>query len=60
MLRTPYDEDNEKLAVGTVILPPKKSVKVQSIQITNLTEKELELGFRINKKLKELAIGMLK
>lgn len=60
MLRSSNKEDHERMAVGTIVLPPKKSIDIQNIQITNLTEKELELGVRINKKLKELAIGMLK
>ncbi len=53
------EEKLERTAVGTIILPPKRSIEIQNIQITNLTKKELELGVRVNKKLKELAIGML-
>ena len=50
-----------KAAVGTIILPPKKSLKIQDIQVTNLTDEELELDVRlINEKIEELAINTLK
>jgi len=47
----------EKATMGTIVLPPKKSVCIQGIQVTNLTDKELELSMRVNKKLEELALG---
>lgn len=60
MLENSYNEQKgEKAAIGTVVLPPKKSINIQGIQVANLTEKELEINIRVNKKLKELAIGML-
>lgn len=50
-----------KAAVGTIVLPPKKSLRIQGIQVTNLTEEELELDVRlINEKIEELAISTLK
>ena len=60
MLKSTLREQNcEKAAVGTIMLPPKKGINVQGIHVTNLTEKELEISMRINKKLEELAIGII-
>ena len=56
---TEEELESERAATATVLLPPKKSINLQGIQVTNLTEKELEIGMRINKKLDELAIDTL-
>ena len=56
---TQEEQDCEKAAVGNIVLPPKKSINIQGILVTNLTEKELELGMRVEKKLEELAIGII-
>ncbi len=48
-----------KAAVGTFVLPPESSLNVQGIKITNLTEEELELSVRVDRKLEELAIGKM-
>jgi hypothetical protein len=58
--KTEEQEDLKRPALGTVVLPPRKTIYLQKIQITNLTEKELELGFRVNKELEEIAISTMK
>jgi len=50
----------ETTAVGTIIIPPQKTLIIQCTRITNLTENSLELEIRINKKLKEIAINKIK
>ncbi len=52
------DQASERVAVGTVVLPPMKNVEIQGIQLTNLTEKELEVNVRLTKNL-EFAIDMI-
>jgi len=60
MFKNVYEEQVlEKAAVGTVVLPPKKSLTIQGVYVTNLTEKELEISMRVNEKLEEFAIGMI-
>jgi len=49
--------ENEKEALGTIILPPKGIIAIQDTVISNLTEDDLEIGVRIDRKLKELAIS---
>ena len=50
----------EKTAVGTIIIPPQKTLTIQCTRITNLTDNTLELGIRVNKKLREIAINKIK
>lgn len=47
-------------AVGTIIIPPQKTLMIQSTRITNLTDTSLELEIRINKKIREIAISKIK
>lgn len=49
-----------KTSIGTIILPPQKSVKIQCTTITNLTTTELEIEIRFEKNLKEIAIQKIK
>lgn len=55
-----YQEYNrpleEKEAMGTMIVPPEKTVNLQGTKVTNLTDTTLELNFTINRELKELTI----
>jgi hypothetical protein len=44
-------------AVGTIIMPPKQTLIIQCTRITNLTDNNLELEVRINKKIREIAIN---
>jgi hypothetical protein len=46
-------------AVGTIIIPPQKTLIIQCTRITNLTDTSLELEIRINKKLNEIAINKI-
>lgn len=50
----------ENTAVGTIIIPPQKTLMIQCTRITNLTDNSLELEIRINKKLNEIAINRVK
>ena len=50
----------EQTAVGTIIIPPQKTIIIQCTRITNLTDNSLELEIRINKKLDEIAINKIK
>ena len=45
------------VAVGTLILPPKGTVRVQGVQLTNLLAHEIELSVKLNTTLREIAIG---
>lgn len=57
------DADKEqqigKSAIGSIVIPSKKSVTLQGIRVTNLTEKDLEISMRVNEKLEELAISIV-
>jgi predicted transcriptional regulator len=46
-------------AIGTIIIPPQKTLIIQCTRITNLTDTSLELEIRINKKLNEIAINKI-
>jgi hypothetical protein len=50
---------HENMAVGTIIIPPQKTLIIQCTRITNLTDMSLELEIRIDKKLREIAINKL-
>ena len=52
--------NTETTAVGTIIIPPQKTLIIQCTRITNLTDNSLELEIRINKKLNEIAINKIK
>jgi hypothetical protein len=55
-----YNEfSKEKQSIGTIIVPPEKSVKLQSTTVTNLTDIALELDIRINKELREITINKI-
>lgn len=45
-----------KPAVGTIIIPPNGSITIKDTLISNLTDIGIELGVRIEKKFRELAI----
>jgi hypothetical protein len=49
----------ETTAIGTIIIPPQKTLIIQCTRITNLTDTSLELEIRINKKLNEIAINKI-
>jgi len=49
----------ENTAVGTIIVPPQKTITIQNTHITNLTDKSLELEIRVDRELKEIAIGKI-
>lgn len=50
----------ETTAIGTIIIPPQKTLVIQCTRISNLTDNSLELEVRIDKKLSEIAINKLK
>ena len=47
---------NPKTTVATLIIPPQTSIDVQSVHISNISSIELEVGLRINGRIKEVAI----
>ena len=49
----------EEMALGTIIIPKEHTIIVQNTRISNLTEDELELEIRMNKKIREIAIRKL-
>jgi len=50
----------ESTAIGTIIIPPQKTLIIQCTRITNLTDDILELEMRINQKIKEITINKVK
>ncbi|MEM3700635.1 MAG: hypothetical protein QXL57_07210 [Candidatus Bathyarchaeia archaeon] len=50
----------ETTAIGTIIIPPQKSLVIQCTRISNLTDNSLELEVRIDKRLSEIAINKIK
>jgi len=52
-------EAEHKPTVGTVIIPSKKSLTIQNLQISNTTDKDLELLLRICDRFLELAISKI-
>jgi len=54
------DGEEHKVAVCSIILPPKGCVSIQSVLISNFTQDALEIGVRIDKKLKEISISKVK
>lgn len=49
----------ETTAVGTIIIPPQKTIIIQNTQIANLTDVPLELEVRVDKKISEIAINKI-
>jgi predicted transcriptional regulator len=47
-------------AVGTIIMPPQQTLIIQCTRITNLTDASLELEFRIDQKIREIAINKVR
>ena len=50
----------EKLVVGTIIVPPEGSITIQDLVIRNLTDVDLEFWVRVNEKLMELAVSRIR
>ena len=50
----------ETTALSTIIIPPQKTLVIQSTRITNLTDTNLELEMRIDKRIREIAINRIK
>lgn len=51
------EKPEHKPTIGTIIIPPQESVTIQNVQITNVTEKEVELWIRVCRKATEIAIS---
>lgn len=49
----------ETTAVGTIIIPPQKTIIIQNTHIANLTDVALELQIRVDKKISEIAINKI-
>lgn len=50
----------ETTALGTIIIPPQKTLIVQFTRISNLTDVDLELEIRIDEEIREIAINRIK
>lgn len=50
---------DHKPTIGTVIIPPQQSVKIQDVHITNVTSLDVELWIKVCNKLMELAISKI-
>jgi len=59
LLSEEEEKVDHKPAVGTVILPPRQSVKIQDVHITNATSLDIELWIKICNKLMDLAISKI-
>ena len=59
----PILSEEEKLehkpTTGTIIIPPEESITIQNVQITNVTQKEVELWIKVCKKSTEIAISKI-
>jgi len=55
----PEEKVEHKPPVGTFIIPSQESVTIQNVQITNVTEKEVELWIKVRKKFTEIAISKI-
>jgi len=55
----PEEKVEHKPTVGTFIIPSQESVTIQNVQITNVTEKEVELWIKAHKKFTEIAISKI-
>lgn len=56
---TDVEESGTKAAVGSIILPPEGTIRVQGVRMTNLLETEIEMNVRVGKKLEEIALGLV-
>ena len=55
----PEEKVEHKPTVGTLIIPSQESVTIQNVQITNVTEKEVELWIKVRKESTEIAINKI-
>ena len=53
-------EQPSTAVVGTIIIPPQKTVMIQSTRITNLTDTSLELEISANEQICKIAISKIK
>ena len=58
-VREKFEEEKEKMALGTIIIPREHTIIVQNTRISNLTKEELELEIKMDKIIKEIAIRKL-
>jgi hypothetical protein len=48
-----------KAAVGTIVLLPQGTIRVQGVQMTNLLGTEIEINIKVNKTLEEIALSLV-
>lgn len=53
-------QEQPTATIGTIIIPPQKTLMIQSTRVTNLTDTSLELEVSIDKKIREIAINKIK
>jgi hypothetical protein len=56
LLPEEYEPTEPKITLATFIIPPESSIEVQSTQIRNLSNVEIEVNLRINNKIREVAM----
>lgn len=49
----------QKPMVGTVIIPPQQSIRIQNVHITNVTGLDVELWIKVCEELMEVAISKI-
>ena len=53
------ENEEEKKATGTLIIPPNSSINIQCTKITNLTDNPVELDIKTDKKVREITINKI-
>lgn len=53
-------QSTDKPTIGTIIVPPQRTLVIQCTRITNLTESSLELGIRLDNRIREITIENVK
>jgi hypothetical protein len=53
-------QSTDKPTIGTIIVPPQRTLVIQCTRITNLTESSLELGIRLDNRIREITIDKVK
>jgi biotin operon repressor len=49
--------EGKKSAVGSIILPPEACVTIQNIVVSNFLDKPVEVGVKVDARLKEISIS---
>jgi hypothetical protein len=58
--QNPEQQTPTTLAICTMIIPPQQTLIIQCTRITNQTDTSLELGIRMDNRIREIAINKIK